>query len=78
MLPRNVSSALLPLSSVWATFGEEPAAAVLEVVVAVEATADGLETRAVVTKVGPLESQFVFGVLLVPGAPGAKIISTRI
>ena len=75
VLPRNVSSALLPLSSVWATFGEEPAAAVLEVVVAVEATADGLETRAVVTKVAPLESQFVFGVLLVSGAPGAKIIS---
>ena len=75
VLPPNVSSALLPLSSVWATFGEEPAAAVLEVVVAVEATADGLETRAVVTKVAPLESQFVFGVLLVSGAPGAKIIS---
>ena len=75
VLPRDVSSALLPLSSVWATFGKEPAAAVLEVVVAVEATLDGLETRAVVTKVAPLESQFVFGVLLVSGAPGAKIIS---
>jgi len=40
-----VSSALLPLSTVYKQFSEEHAVAVLEVVVVVKATADGLEIR---------------------------------